>query len=535
MTATTPKEEKTAAVTSARDESAEEKKSFIRRAAEAQAELGNATSFFVNCLAAVVMSAAMAVPITWALKTATGAPAFDIDFGAVSVIAAFTSFIVAMPMVVFIIVTVDIIKDVRDKLSVAAKKAEAASRSKSTFLANMSHEIRTPLNGVLGMAQVLESTRLDDDQRDYVAAILDSGRTLTSLLNDVLDISKIEAGKFDIAPVDVDIRALLERQVRLWEGRASEKFLELTLNVADDVPEWLSFDQVRVQQCLSNLISNAIKFTETGGVTVRVSSTAQGDDSHLIEIRVIDTGSGVDAQTLSRLFQPFAQADETTSINHGGTGLGLSITRRLAELMGGGAEATSKVGEGSTFMFSFAAPAADAPAAPDDKTEVDDAEKALATLAGAPLKILIVDDMPLNRRIAALFLNAVGADIEEAENGAAALDALAAKPFDVVLLDMRMPVMDGPETVAAIRASPAAWRDTPLIALTADAMGGDREKYLALGADGYVSKPVDERSLLSELLRVMSDRPPACERRTAQEDGGRRAAPAQTAAPTSAA
>jgi len=390
------------------------------------------------------------------------------------------------------------------ELEKAKKVAESASQSKSSFLANMSHEIRTPLNGIMGMAQVLEGTSLDTQQKEFVSTILDSGRTLMALLNDVLDLSKIEAGKFDIVPTDASIHHTLRRQLKLWKPRAEEKGLELSLAFDADLPAYLSFDQVRVQQCVSNLVSNAIKFTREGRVEIFASSKALPDGAHLVDIRIADTGPGMDAETLSRLFQPFAQADETIQRAHGGTGLGLSITRRLAELMGGHATATSEPGRGSTFRISFRGEAARSqpeagvsarPARPGDLRE---------QLKQSNLRILLVDDHPINRQVASLFLRPFNMRIVEAVNGAEALEALKREAFDIVLLDMHMPVMDGPTTIQHIRQSQEPWASIPVIALTADAMSGDRERYLAMGMTGYLSKPLAERDLLSEITRVTS-------------------------------
>jgi signal transduction histidine kinase/ActR/RegA family two-component response regulator len=404
-------------------------------------------------------------------------------------------------------ISVDV-TDLRNRekeLEAAKKQAETASASKSAFLANMSHEIRTPLNGIMGMAQVLENTRLDEAQREFVGTILDSGKTLMALLNDVLDLSKIEAGKFDIVPSDANLAHVLRRQLKLWKPRAEEKGLELTLAFDADLPAYISFDQVRVQQCMSNLVSNAIKFTAQGRVEIFAASKTLPDGEHLIEVRVVDTGPGMDAETLGRLFQPFAQADETTSRKHGGTGLGLSITRRLAELMGGSASAESTPGRGSTFRVSFRAREAQTRAAAMESsrpTHIGDAREALKS---SNLRVLLVDDHPINRQVASLFLRPFNMRVVEAVNGAEALAALELESFDVVLLDMHMPVMDGPTTISHIRNSGEDWAGIPVIALTADAMSGDRERYLAMGMTGYLSKPLAERDLLSEIARVRDE------------------------------
>ncbi len=385
------------------------------------------------------------------------------------------------------------------ELKTARRRAEAASESKSAFLANVSHEIRTPLNGMLGMAQVLASTPLTPEQREHLDAILDSGRTLIALLNDVLDLSKIEAGRLEISPVDTDLAHTLRRLYRLWTPTAEEKGLDLTLDIAASLPTWLKIDAVRVRQCLSNLISNALKFTPRGEVNVHASIPKTGPNAGLVQIKVTDNGIGMTEQTLEQLFTPFTQADASTTRRFGGTGLGLSIARHLAQLMGGDITVKSVFGEGSTFTFTFAAtageahatkPASSGEAAPD------------ATQGTRPLSVLVVDDVPLNRKVAKLFLEFRGHLVVEASDGLEALAKLAEAPFDLVLLDVHMPVMDGPETLTRIRESGMAWARIPVIALTANAMSDDRERYLALGMDGYVTKPMDQRDLFSEMARI---------------------------------
>ncbi len=404
-------------------------------------------------------------------------------------------------------ISVDVTEEIQREreLKKARRQAEAASESKSAFLANMSHEIRTPLNGIMGMAQVMSSTELNEEQREYMTTILESGKTLMALLNDVLDLSKIEARKLDIAPVDADLHHILRRIRKLWLPRAQEKGLELSLALDCDLPGFLSFDPVRVQQCVSNLVSNAIKFTPSGKVELYASARPGPDGAHLIEIRVSDTGEGMDEETLSRLFQPFAQADETITRKHGGTGLGLSITKRLAEMMGGTASATSEVGRGSEFVISFQAHQSSATprrrSADQSADETDQRER----LKTSNLRILLVDDHPINRQVASLFLRPFNLRVVEAVNGEEALAALARETFDVVLLDMHMPVMDGPTTIRNIRATSESWQSIPVIALTADAMSGDKERYLAMGMDGYLSKPLAERELISEILRVLGN------------------------------
>ncbi len=386
------------------------------------------------------------------------------------------------------------------ELKKARKEADAANEAKSAFLANISHEIRTPLNGILGMAQLLASGNLDAEQKDQIETILDSGKTLMAILNDVLDLSKIEAGRFDISPIDNDLSHLLRRLEKLWAPRAMEKGLKLRLDIDPGMLSFLRFDPVRVRQCVSNLVSNAIKFTEKGSVTVSVTAPVTVDGEFDVRIAVSDTGMGMSPATLEKLFTPFTQADSSTSRRFGGTGLGLSISRKLAQLMDGDIAVESEEGKGSTFTLSFRA-------APGRRTEEAPANADVAHTGGVRwakgLSVLLVDDHALNRKVARLFLEPIGISIVEAENGEEALRHLQTQAFDLVLLDMHMPVMDGAETLHHIRAHEPHIRNIPVIALTADSLGPNNARYLALGADGYVGKPIDHRELILEIGRVL--------------------------------
>lgn len=398
----------------------------------------------------------------------------------------------------------------------ARDAAEAATQVKSEFLANMSHEIRTPLNGVLGMAQALQARALDPESREMVATIRDCGTNLMSILNDVLDLSKIEAGRLDIAPVDCSLVHTVGQVHALFLPAAQEKHVGLTLISEMPQAELLRFDPVRVRQCVSNLVSNAVKFTREGHVEIKLAAKLADAGRIKVTIEVTDTGIGMEELTCSRLFEAFSQADASTTRKFGGTGLGLAISRRLARLMGGDIVVYSRLGEGSVFVLTFLA---DPPAAQSARPGGHHAAVGTAArLRGA--RVLLTDDNAINRQVARLFLQPQGAEITEAVNGREALDALARDAFDLVLLDVHMPVMDGVETIRRIRESTANWRSIPVIALTADAMAGDRERLLEIGMTGYVAKPIDQTELLSAIAAVLGGSVTARHATPAQASGG---------------
>ena len=402
------------------------------------------------------------------------------------------------PKLIGTVVDVTASKLIEEELRASKESAEASSSAKSQFLANMSHEIRTPLNGVLGMAQALEADDLTPAQKEKVGIILDSGKSLMALLNDVLDLTKIEAGKLEISAVPGDFLHTMKRTRQLFQSMAEEKGLDLFVRYDSNFPQRLAYDPTRVRQCVSNLLSNAIKFTGQGSVEVAIHAKPLKDGQHMIVVDVSDTGIGMSEATCAKLFTVFTQADGATTRKFGGSGLGLAISRQLARMMGGDIIVKSEEGRGSTFRLTFkaheAAPAA-TPAPVAAKTE-----PAKRTLRG--LRILLTDDNAINRQVIKLFLTPQGCEIAEATNGKEALDRLAQDEFDVVLMDIHMPVMDGKEAVQRLRAVDR-WSALPVIALTADAMSGDREKYLALGMTDYVSKPVDQRELIAKLHQVM--------------------------------
>lgn len=388
-------------------------------------------------------------------------------------------------------------KVAEERLIESEKRAQQADRAKSEFLAAMSHEIRTPLNGVLGMAQALAMEDISGDCKEMVDTILESGKTLTSILNDVLDLSKIEAGKLEIAPTTGDLVHTLRRIEQLWRPRAQEKNIDLKIQMNGEIPPALEYDSVRLKQCLNNLISNAVKFTKEGSVCVSASLTPNEDEMNVV-FHVTDTGIGMNAEAQAKIFEPFSQADASTTRNFGGTGLGLSISRQLARQMGGDVSVKSSPGKGSTFTLSIVAMKSEKSVV-KERSEVDTNP---ASLGGK--RVLLVDDNLVNRQVAGIFLKAANTNVIEAKDGIDALEKLKANDFDIILLDIHMPKMDGPETFSAIRKSREAWRNTPVIALTADAMDGDRERYLSMGMNGYLSKPIDHRELTAEIARVLN-------------------------------
>ncbi|MBK8200099.1 MAG: response regulator [Acidobacteria bacterium] len=404
---------------------------------------------------------------------------------------------------------ITVLRDVREErrkaheLRDALHRAEQATRLKSEFLANMSHEIRTPLNGVLGMAQVLAHGNLTPAQAEQVAVILDSGNTLMVLLNDILDLSKIEAGRMEVSAVACDLRHKLSGLFKLHEAAAREKGIGIQLFVHPSVPSRLVLDPVRVRQCVGNLVSNAIKFTAQGEVMIVVSSEPAGAAAHTVKIHVSDSGCGIAPDKMDRVFESFAQEDGSTTRRFGGTGLGLSITRKLARMMGGDVTAVSEPGKGSIFTLTFKADVDEPVVMESGKVVVAaPARKAREGLTGG--RALVVDDNAINRRVARSFLEIHGIHISEAADGNEALAVLEKDKFDIVLMDIHMPGLDGAEAFKRLRTSGSLNRLTPVIALTADSMHGDREKFLAKGFDGYVSKPIDERSLVTAITQILS-------------------------------
>jgi signal transduction histidine kinase/ActR/RegA family two-component response regulator len=386
----------------------------------------------------------------------------------------------------------------------AYERSVEASNLKSAFLANISHEIRTPMNGVIGMTELLLSSELSGDQRECAEQLARSGELMMAVLGDVLDISKLEAGLVKVENLDFDLHATIEHACALPSLEAREKGLRFEVRIDDGVPRTVHGDGLRVTQILLNLLTNAVKFTEAGSVTLHVSATPGPERAALIRIALTDTGIGIDPAHIEHVFEPFRQADVSTTRLYGGSGLGLTITRELVELMGGTIRAESQPGSGSTFTIELelaTVGTAGSRAPPTDGTAAR-----VPAWQGSPL-VLVVEDSPVNQIVAVRVLERCGCRTELAADGHEALQALARNHYDAVLMDCQMPGLDGYAATAELRRRETDGRHTPVIAMTAHAMDGDRERCLQAGMDDYISKPM-KHAILAGTLRRWLSRPP---------------------------
>ena len=386
------------------------------------------------------------------------------------------------------------------ELTETKKELEKLMKVKEQFLLNMSHEIRTPMNAIIGFTGLLFKTPLVKDQQEYVEAIKSSGDNLLVIINDILDFSKIQAGKIQFEKISFDFRAIILSVTELMQPRSAEKSIKLSFQIDESICEHLIGDPTRLNQILLNLVGNAVKFTDKGEVNISIRKLSESNSNIKLEFLVSDTGIGIPEKSILSVFEEFTQATGNIARKYGGTGLGLSIAKQLVEAQGGNISVKSKVGRGSVFMFTVVYGKSNGPAVDREKNNLIESE-ASSVVEG--LNVLLVEDNLLNQKLALKILGDWNWKVELAENGTVAIEMIGKKNFDIVLMDVQLPEMDGYQATSIIRSQASAKSKVPIIALTAHAMVTEEQKCYKAGMDGYISKPFNPKKLYMLVFSIL--------------------------------